>query len=98
MENLMQLKNIVFAELNDNPETRKSDAKLIVGCFKRMGIDVSSSFENLADNGQLKQMESITRCRRKLQQEHPELRDVKVAEFRADNEQKFKNFSKVSGI
>ena len=69
-----------------------------MGVFRRLGVDTQKSFEELANAGQLRQMESITRCRRKIQQEYPELRDDTVAERRNDKQQDYIDFSKAVGI
>lgn len=67
MKRLKRLESIVRAELTENEAARKSDTALLMGCFERMGIDTSRSFAELAADGSLRQMESITRARRKVQ-------------------------------
>jgi len=98
MQKLGELKKVVYAELVENEQARSSDTELLLGVFKRLGINAQESFAELANSGKLRQMESITRCRRKLQQEHPELRVEPVAELRNERQQIFKDFAKAEGV
>lgn len=97
MQKLVELKKIVYAELVENEQARRSDMDLLLGVFKRLGINTQESFASLANSGKLRQMESITRCRRKLQQEYPELRIEPVAKLRGERQQVFKDFAKAEG-
>lgn len=74
MKRLKRLESIVRAELTENEAARKSDTALLMGCFERMGIDTTRSFAELAADGSLRQMESITRARRKIQADSRGLR------------------------
>lgn len=94
MKQLKQLNKVVYAELVENEAARKSDTALLMGVFKRLGIDTQKSFAELALSGQLKQMESITRARRKVQSKFPELRDAGTAELRKEREEVFKQYAK----
>lgn len=94
MQQLKQLNKVVKEVLEENPETRKSDIKLIMEVFKRRGVNTSESFATLAVNGQLAQMESITRARRKVQSDYPELKDDHAAELRAEREEVFREYAK----
>ncbi len=98
MQKLVELKKVVYAELVENEQARSSDTELLLGVFKRLGINAQESFAELANSGKLRQMESITRCRRKLQQEYPELRVEPVAELRNERQQIFKDFAKAEGV
>ena len=93
METLKRINELVRAELTENPAARKSDITLILGVFKRQGIDASKSFEQLAASGDLRQMESITRARRKVQAQHPELKDAGTAELRSEREGVFREYA-----
>jgi hypothetical protein len=90
---LRTLNRLVYAELSENENARKSDIALIIGVFKRQGIDTRKSFEALAADGDLRQMESITRARRKVQSEHPELRDAETVDLRTEREEVFKEYA-----
>lgn len=94
MKRLKRLESIVRAELTENEAARKSDTALLMGCFERMGIDTSRSFAELAADGSLRQMESITRARRKVQADFPELKDGTVTELRAAREEEFREYAK----
>ncbi len=94
MEKLKHLDDLVYQELTENPTSRKSDIALILGIFRRTGVDTTKSFAELANSGQLRQMESITRARRKVQAKHPELKDAPTAEIRAEREEIFRNYAK----
>lgn len=94
MKRLKRLESIVRAELTENEVARKSDTALLMGCFERMGIDTTRSFAELAADGSLRQMESITRARRKIQADSPELRDGVVTELRAAREEEFREYAK----
>lgn len=98
MQKLGELKKVVYAELVENEQARSSDTELLLGVFKRLGINAQESFAELANSGKLRRMESITRCRRKLQQEYPELRVEPVAELRNERQQIFKDFAKAEGV
>ncbi len=94
MKRLNELKTVVYAELTENEFSRKNDAALVMGVLKRIGVDTQRSFADLSEHGELRQLESITRCRRKIQQEHPELKNVAVAELRHEREEIFKEFAR----
>lgn len=96
MKTLMRLQDYVLEELTENEDARKSDIELLMGVFKRMGIDTGKSFKELAENGQLGQMESITRARRKVQADHPELRDGRTVEVRREREEVFRDYAKTA--
>ncbi len=98
MKSLIKLQDVVLAELTENENSRKSDTELLVGVFRRMGIDTRKSFVELAESGQLRQMESITRARRKLQADHPELRDDYVSEARVKREEIFREYAKSPAV
>ena len=74
MKRLNELKTVIYAELTENEFSRKNDAALVMGVLKRIGVDTQRSFADLSEHGELRQLESITRCRRKIQQEPPELK------------------------
>lgn len=94
MKKLVELKKLVYAELVENEQARANDTELLLGVFRRLGIDTSESFVELANSGKLRQMESITRCRRKLQEQYPELKSEPVATFREERRQVFVDFAR----
>lgn len=96
MKRLNELKAVVYAELVENESARRNDTALVMGVLKRIGVDTSRPFAELSERGELRQLESITRCRRKIQEEHPELKDAIVAEKRIEREEVFKEFARQS--
>lgn len=96
LKRLNELKTVVYAELVENESARRNDTALVMGVLKRIGIDTSRPFAELSERGELRQLESITRCRRKIQEEHPELKDTIVAEKRIEREEVFKEFARQS--
>lgn len=94
MKRMKRIESVVRAELTENVAARKSDTALLMGCFARMGIDTSRSFAELAADGSLRSMESITRARRKVQADSPELRDGAVTELRVAREEEFGEYAK----
>ena len=96
MKRLNELKTVVYADLVENDSARRNDSALVMGDLKRIGVDTSRPFAELSERGELRQLESITRCRRKIQEEHPELKDAIVAEKRIEREVFFKEFARQS--
>ena len=94
MKRLKRLESIVRAELTENEASRKSDTALLLGCFARMGIDTRRPFADLAVDGSLRQMETITRVRRRVQADSPELRDGTVTRFRAERQETFREYAR----
>ena len=70
--NMKQVTACVHAELRSNEAARKNDNALIIGVLHRLGIDTSVPFDQLVMNLHRPNFESITRARRKVQEEFPE--------------------------
>ena len=47
MQKLVELKKVVYAELVENEQARRNDTELLLGVFKRLGIDTRKSFAEL---------------------------------------------------
>ena len=94
MEDLRKIKKLVLAELKQNPVSRKSDQILFLEVCRRMGIDVYQSLDFLIITHQLPNPESVRRCRQKIQQQFPELRDEKTVERRAELETEYRAFAR----
>ena len=88
----MELKTtteLVKAILTENPETRNSDRLLYVELTKYY----SEKF-NL-DSWGLPEIETVGRCRRKLQRDYPELRANDTVEgFRTVRQEEFKKYAR----
>lgn len=98
MNNLVKLTGMVRRILQERPETRSSDCLLQFIILQEMGVDINASFKHLLLSGQLTSMESITRTRRKVQQEFPELKSVTVAARRAAQRAIFENYAKANRL
>lgn len=97
----MKIKNvekIVFQVLQDIPETRSDDFLLIYWSFYKFGnedvrfLPFGTIMHYHKDLG-LPSMHSITRARRKVFKEHPELKPKKVTDLRAEQEQQFREYA-----
>lgn len=104
MSELDRVKNVVLSVLEEDEKSRSNDNRLIcLVCEKialRNGFDIGHcSFSDVINNPSvygIPSFESITRCRRKLQEKHFHLRATdEVERFRAENEEKYrKEFAK----
>ena len=84
---LKMLEPIVYEILKDQPETRKDDYILIERVIDRIIPTQDLSFKNVMTNHKelgLPSLESITRCRRKLQAENPDLVDNETQGYREE--------------
>lgn len=98
MNDLMKLTGMVRHILQERSETRSSDCLLQAIILQEMGVDINASFKHLLLSGQLTSMESITRARRKVQQEFPELKSITVAARRAAQRAIFENYAKANRL
>ncbi len=102
----MELKTtteLVKAILTENPDTRSSDTLLYVKVLEyyseKFGFDVggypfASALINLASWG-IPSIETVGRCRRKLQHDYPELCGNDTVEgFRTVRQEEFKKYAR----
>ena len=94
MDNLKNIKKLVTEELKQNPVSRKSDQILFLNVCDRMGVDTFQSLDYLTLTHQMPSAESVRRCRQKIQREHPELKDEKTVERRAELEEEYRAFAR----
>lgn len=92
--NMKQVTACIHAELRSNEAARKNDNALIIGVLHRLGIDTSVPFDQLVMNPHRPNFESITRARRKVQEEFPELRDKVTVSQRKERELAFRKYAK----
>ena len=92
MNDLKKIKELVMAELQQNPTARKSDPILFLGVCKRKDIDVSQSIKFLLETHAVPSFCSVRRARQKIQAKFPELKDEKTAERRAELEEEYRAF------
>lgn len=91
---LKKVKEMVLFELENRPETRRSDRWLIFRVYEDFfGITRLTSFKEVIERDDLPNFESIRRCRAKIQEERTDLRaDADVIAFREDNQQAYFSF------
>lgn len=102
---LKQLKEIVIETLKQGEKFRESDDHLYLAvCIKIFSkasyrniteMSVGEFFRNRKEYG-LPTFESVSRCRRKAQEEHPDLKPCeKIQKARIKREEEFYNWSKM---
>lgn len=96
MARLKLIEPIVEQALIEEPATREDNFLLYVAVLRKF-IDPKMSIEDVFKNHVLlgiPALETITRCRRKLQEEKPQLRSEKATAIRTGEEQQYKDYSK----
>lgn len=96
MSKIYFIEPIVEEALINKPETRGDNFLLYIEVLKKF-IDTNMSLEAVFKNHialGIPSLETITRCRRKLQEKNPELREPKSEGIRANEEQEFRDYSK----
>lgn len=91
MAKIAMIEWIVFEELTDNPETRGDNFLLYIAVLRHF-IDVNTPLAEVFRNHKalgIPSLETITRCRRKLQNLHPDLRDEEADRIRRQEEEAF---------
>lgn len=91
---LEKVHNVVKKVLIVDEKSRKNDNHLICETMQRMGYDVDRSFRDVMNDYSTPCLEGITRVRRKIQHEHPNLKDSFVSELRAEQEEIYRDYSK----
>jgi hypothetical protein len=94
---LMKMKDLVYEILIVDPQSRRSDRRLINIYYGLRYPQVvrGRTFSDVMERTDLESFESIGRVRRKLQEEHPELRPAEeVQEMRKENEAFWKEWSR----
>lgn len=96
---LRNLTEMIKEILEQQPETRSSDNKLYIEVLKKcttqnvLNLPVYLFYQNLTE-WQLPSIETVGRCRRKAQQENPNLKaSDEVKNFRYDRETEFIEFA-----
>lgn len=97
----MKIKKIedkVFKVLQQRPETRSDDFVLVFWVFNEFNENaVYMPFDYVMANHVelcLPSFHSITRARRKIFENHPELKPKKITKYRAEKEEEFKEYSR----
>lgn len=96
MKNLNQLKDIVEEILINDEKARKDDNYLILKVVEKLHPEqVEKSFDEVMLNAKKNRInfESIRRCRQKVQQLYPELKDFNTATKRQNEIERYLNFA-----
>lgn len=95
-EKLLKIDKIVEEILRKDELARKDDCYLILEVVRRMyPFEVGKTFADVMFNAKSKgiSLESITRARRKVQQDYHELSNKKVAETRQEETQEYVDYA-----
>ena len=103
MRHLLTTTQLVKHALEQMPETRNSDNLLYLEIIRyishKKGVDIlklpmEQFFKYLTAN-EIPSIETVGRCRRKLQADYPELRaEPEVADFRSAREEVFREYAR----
>ena len=101
MSKLIKLEPIVKEVLEENPEAREDDFVLITEVVNRVEPAVGHLQFNVVMLGhktmKLPTLESITRCRRKLQNQYEELQSTKyLQKLRAKQEEEYREYARIN--
>lgn len=96
------LLEVVKSCLQQIPETRNSDNKLLYAVYRHLGLEAHSTFEKVITMiiaGELPALASITRAKRKVVELHPELDCcLQVRTLRDAQQESYVALSKVKKI
>ena len=98
MAKIKVVEPLVMEALINNKESRKDNFVLYVEVLKHF-INPKMSLEDICLNHKIlgiPSLESITRCRRKIQEENPKLKDPGAAKIRAKEEKEYKEYAKIN--
>lgn len=100
MANLYDLEPLVQKVLEKYPQTRSDNFMLyekVLGHFIDTNMSLKDVFKNHVVLG-IPALESITRCRRKLQERDASLRDPKAYEIREKEEKEYIDYSQADKL
>lgn len=95
MARINLIEPIVEEALIEEPATRGDNFLLYIAVLRKF-IDTKMSLEDVFNNHVIlgiPALETITRCRRKLQEKNPQLRNEKAEGVRANEEQEYIDYS-----
>lgn len=91
----MKLTPIVYHILKTNEKARENDQVLACFVYDTLGADVTKSFLSVMTNLSLPTIESISRCRRKLQNKFEDLRpSEEIRRIRQEEKAKYIAYAK----
>lgn len=93
-----KIESVVADILTDNPATRSDDYLLYREMCSRIcpqagALPLSTALEQHKALG-MPSWETVSRCRRKIQERNPELRDPAAAKVRAEEEQEYRDYAR----
>lgn len=97
MARLIKLEKVVKKILEDDELARKDDCYLILQVISKLyPHEIGKKFETVMFGAKSKgiSFESITRCRRKLQEKHTQLKDEETAKARGNKKKEYINYSR----
>lgn len=96
MAKLKAYENLVLKALEESPETRKDDFLLMLKVCEYKELNTNLSFGYAIKNHNeigLPNWKTVERCRRKIQNARPELKDFKTAKNRSKEEKEYREYS-----
>jgi hypothetical protein len=93
MQKLLKKTKLVKQILQEVPQTRCDDGRLLLEYYRRIGVDISMSFIYLMATKQIKDIPTIVRTRAKIQEQFPDLRDEKVWEERHSRQEPYVDYA-----
>ena len=98
MNRLQTMESVVFKVLDERPETRKDDYLLMLAVCEELTPEIiKCSFASVLYNHNfigLPNWETVTRCRRKIQEKHPELKNIETAKKRMEEQEKYIEYAR----
>jgi hypothetical protein len=85
------VRDFVEEVMREDERSRNDDKWLIIQTLRKMGFDVYIDYDQLEE---LPAFETITRCRRKIQEEGELQADSEVRKVRSENEEEMKDINK----
>jgi hypothetical protein len=96
MKRIKKTEDIVLDVLENNLKARQDDFILYGAVLKRLGVDLKQGlyeFLAKAKENKMPSFETVTRCRRHIQELRLDLVDNKIAIAREENIERFKEYN-----
>lgn len=101
MDNIKTTEAVVLRVLERNKRARTDDFILYGAVIKHLGVDLNTSLYTFLSTAKeflkVPTFETVTRCRRHIQQKRPELKNCEIATLRENHQSNFKNYN-LTGI
>lgn len=96
MEKIKKIEDLVLDTLEKNNRARKDDFVLYGAVLRRLGVDLKvqlCEFLASAKENKMPSFETVTRCRRHIQELRTDLTDANTAVAREENIERFKEYN-----